>query len=445
VSRVEAARFLHHLQNVSVDQAVDEATGSNNPLREMLGTVSSSNVSEFEDCAGLRSGYATRLATAKSKESAYRAFLKRAMGCAGSAFRDSGDSWPTEDMAFDMMELASVDWLKSTSLLFQFTSKYKPQISALPQAARKEFSTCMQKMKRHPGVPGTPQRKGLGDRRRPDSKHHSGISEFDLSVADVSGQPMLEAGRSNHRAVGPQRRLMKGFGGGFGGFFFGFFSGTECTDDCPACFGKEGSVLNSQTRSPMRIGDVKVGDRLTTTIENDEVWYLFTTDAEVQMVKLVLMDSVLEITASHLVSTETGMRLAGSIKLGDNVWTVQGLSKVQSVERYTGEVTSPITKSGTIVVNGVVASCYAFGTHEVIHMVLAPFRALHNLSPGLVLALAQFGDTLVHSLGNLFLLKHNMDFIMAASALAVLFAPFFLLSCFVVAEYTSRKSVQTCN
>jgi len=64
------------------------------------------------------------------------------------------------------------------------------------------------------------------------------------------------------------------------------------------------------------------------------------------------------------------------------------LDKVLSVEVVNGEVSSPITMSGTIVVNGIEASCYDAATHNYMHLLLTPFRMLHRLSPGFMEAIS---------------------------------------------------------
>ena len=91
--------------------------------------------------------------------------------------------------------------------------------------------------------------------------------------------------------------------------------------------------------------------------------------------------AVIELTPSHLVLKPDGQyQTAGLLRPGDSMMLQQGTStaaakvvpptaepcsdgvvQVQLIEEVRGPVRAPITMSGTIVVNGVVASCYAFG------------------------------------------------------------------------------------
>ena len=40
----------------------------------------------------------------------------------------------------------------------------------------------------------------------------------------------------------------------------------------------------------------------------------------------------------------------------------------------------PVTKEGNIIVDGVVASCYAAGPHDLIHIVMAPFLSFPEIT-----------------------------------------------------------------
>lgn len=426
VSGVHAARFLEELRTAKVEDAIERVVNNKNPLNKLISAIGRANVSAFEDCAGVRPGYTVVVARSKPRESAYRTFLKESMTCAGHAFRDGGEAWPSEGVALDMIEMMSVDWLSSASHLMEYASKYKPAISALASPGPENFRACMHGVRKLPGSPS--QREA---RRRIEKTKRA--SQFDAVLDDVTGRSVLQGGRTQGvKAQGPvpgapNRRLMKGY---FSSFFFTFYScdeGEDCTVE--ECFGNDGTVLEAGSGRKLRIGDVQVGDRLKTTVDDDEVWYVHSPGSIVQMVKLVLEDTTLDITPHHLISTSTGMRLAGEVKPGDSVWQqkvvgARVLSKVLQVQLSVGQVSAPITKSGTIVVNGMVASCYAHGTHDVLHLSFAPFRAIYSLFPSLITNFAAVAhDLVVYKLGRFVPLNQHMDVVIVASAITALSLP----------------------
>ena len=68
---------------------------------------------------------------------------------------------------------------------------------------------------------------------------------------------------------------------------------------------------------------------------------------------------------------------------------------------------TPVTKEGNIVVDGVLASCYAYSDHVLAHIVMTPIRwfpqmmewifGKENGSPGYVIALTNLGSLLYHT------------------------------------------------
>lgn len=385
VSSAEAELFLDQLQSLPVDQALQKAMFTRSPMNMMLLAVAKERRTDFEECAGLEPGLITLIASAKRSKSSYRSFLEECMKCAGEAFRSSKESWPSEGMLFDMVDIMSSDWLASSTHLIGYATKYKPAISALGELSRTEFSRCMKQVQQLPGSPA-----GMSGRRRLEAKPT--VSKFDTVMADVSGHE-VPVGAVPIKG-GPTRRLMKG-GFSFSSFFFSSFGNGDDQENVAACFGQEGTVLNAVSEQQMRIGDVKVGDMLVTTVPHDEVVYVHTVNSNPGMLKLVLEHTSIELTPSHLLSTPTGMKPARELEPQDTVWVQQGsessLSKVLRIERSSGPVIAPVTKSGTLVVNGVVASCYANGDHDMFHLILAPYRAMYSASPGLAVQTAEFG------------------------------------------------------
>lgn len=82
-------------------------------------------------------------------------------------------------------------------------------------------------------------------------------------------------------------------------------------------------------------------------------------------------NSSIEVTGNHLVKTTTGFVHASSIIVGDFIAT----GKIVRITHTTSFVSSPLTRSGTIIVNNVVLSCYAsVYSHQVAKMFTYPLR-----------------------------------------------------------------------
>merc|ERR1711935_423219 len=201
-----------------------------------------------------------------------------------------------------MVEIMSSDWLASNTHLIGYATKYKPAISALGQLSRVQFSRCMNQVQQLPGSPA-----GMTGRRRLEAKPT--ISKFDTVMADMSGHEVPLRASAVPIKGGPARMLMKGFSFSSSFFFDSFNSGGEQTE-VDSCFGQEGTVLNAVSEQQMRVGDVKVGDMLVTTVPRDEVVYVHTVHSKPRMLKLVLEHTSIELTPTHLLSTPTGMRPA---------------------------------------------------------------------------------------------------------------------------------------
>merc|ERR1711998_187870 len=150
----------------------------------------------------------------------------------------------------------------------------------------------------------------------------------------------------------------------------------------------------------MQMRDVGIQDRLVTTVPDDEVWFMHSSSKPTDTTRLVTSTgSAIELTPAHMIMTSTGMKQAGEVQVGDSLVKQTGeLSEVVRKEAGKVSVTAPITMSGTIVVNGVVASCYAYGSHETIHLFLSPFRVIYKISPTLVRALDTCGLGVMHLL-----------------------------------------------
>lgn len=92
-------------------------------------------------------------------------------------------------------------------------------------------------------------------------------------------------------------------------------------------------------------------------------------------------------SASHIVFANEVDVLMASIQVGDNLSVAGGKSMVLSVRRSVGShaMFAPCTPSGTIVVDGVLASNYAgssatwFSPHGAAHGIAFPLRMYHKL------------------------------------------------------------------
>ncbi|XP_059168433.1 sonic hedgehog protein-like [Physella acuta] len=90
---------------------------------------------------------------------------------------------------------------------------------------------------------------------------------------------------------------------------------------------------------------------------------------------------------------------AKTVSLGDEILTKSELGFVwSSVADVTYRVDrglyAPFTRSGTIVVDGVVASCYIdVLPHDVCHRMVSPIRCLYRVSPSLVRRVCGVSDT----------------------------------------------------
>merc|ERR1711865_858121 len=479
---------LARTQAAEIDDAM--SINSESALRKMLVEVGASDsASKFEDCSGLRSGYLTMILTAKPKTSSYRKFLKECAKCAATALRADQQPFPTQAMHLDMIEMLSLDWLRSSSYLLEYAQKYKPLISAFSPESSANFRNCMAGTEKEPGAPRNDNAKQSGSR-----------SLLGLTVGDEDGQLVTMRGAISYltgqkmptaptadstadnswtskmgRFIGAatgntdqseevspaggsssSRRLMKGFFSGssfFSNFFasrpfytgtYNFFyysasNGGRCSNDacqtagywvgttvyntgtftCPswcmvslanpgtcsireclnsngeeeeevsvACFGTEGDVAAADGAS-IKISDVKIGDKLH---GNDEVWYIHEVKGEHKALRIGTSNGEsLVVTPHHLLSTEyNGFSAASSVQVGDSLQGAKGLVQVVSIDTVKAAVRSPITMSGTVMVNGVLASCYGAGTHEAVHQLIAPFRAFSTVAPTVVYDLGKF-------------------------------------------------------
>ncbi|XP_041379577.1 indian hedgehog protein-like [Gigantopelta aegis] len=97
--------------------------------------------------------------------------------------------------------------------------------------------------------------------------------------------------------------------------------------------------------------------------------------------QVTMTDNHIIFVSSNNKSTSMEARFAISVKPGDYLFTTKGcqhgLCPEQVVQVSIGVnlgVYVPLTDSGTLVVDGMLASCYSFTNHDVEHFFTAPFR-----------------------------------------------------------------------
>ncbi|XP_062843787.1 tiggy-winkle hedgehog protein [Trichomycterus rosablanca] len=169
------------------------------------------------------------------------------------------------------------------------------------------------------------------------------------------------------------------------------------------CFPASASVLLADG-SRKRVEDLKVGDRVLAADEDGNAVYsdfiaFLDRDASVRRTFLVLETSepgvALMLTPAHLVfvrddSAASGMlaKFASSVRPGQEVFVSEGgrgrlraalVERVRTVED--GGSYAPLTAHGTVVVDGVLASCYAAVEEQRwAHWAFAPLRMRHAVT-----------------------------------------------------------------
>jgi len=198
---------------------------------------------------------------------------------------------------------------------------------------------------------------------------------------------------------------------------FGFY--VVCGHPCNA--------PTNSTPSTVKISDIQIGDKLH---GDDEVWYIHEVEGEHKVLRIgTSSDNSLVLTPHHLLSTQQhGMVAASSVRVGDKlVGANSGPVQVVSIDTEKARVRSPITMSGTIIVDGVQASCYGgVGTHDLMHQILTPFRALFHVSPALCLRVDNAIKPVFNALSGLSSMlpfKVTMDTLVATSVVVAISVP----------------------
>ena len=147
----------------------------------------------------------------------------------------------------------------------------------------------------------------------------------------------------------------------------------------------------------MALGTLIQGDRVLTATGYQDFLGMFHSNlqAETLVLELNTTQSV-ELTHDHLIRTTTGFKFADRVAIGEALVMPMGQSAtVTGITSSKSIVAAPLTRSGTIVVNGVVVSCYAkIPYHSLAHAMFLPYRL------NLVSSLSLWASTLMnlHSL-----------------------------------------------
>jgi len=152
----------------------------------------------------------------------------------------------------------------------------------------------------------------------------------------------------------------------------------------PACFPANARVelING---SRVRMIDLQIGDRVRTGKDSFSDIFFFghrMTTGTFWFKELRTTKGVVVVSSNHLVWASKGLIPAGYISRGELVqWGDGTMTKVESVSwvRSSG-IFNPHTFDGSIVVDGVLASCFTTAVYPVLGQVLlAPFRVLYQL------------------------------------------------------------------
>ena len=101
---------------------------------------------------------------------------------------------------------------------------------------------------------------------------------------------------------------------------------------------------------------------------------------EATLVLTIATGRSVELTPDHLIKTEAGFVRAATVNVGTNVATVnedgkEAMRPVLHIASGSSQVAAPLTRSGTVIVHGVVLSCHAaILSHAVANAVLVPVR-----------------------------------------------------------------------
>eukprot|EP00928_Gymnodinium_smaydae_P030445 TRINITY_DN22647_c0_g1_i1.p1 TRINITY_DN22647_c0_g1~~TRINITY_DN22647_c0_g1_i1.p1 ORF type:complete len:753 (-),score=127.59 TRINITY_DN22647_c0_g1_i1:294-2507(-) len=174
--------------------------------------------------------------------------------------------------------------------------------------------------------------------------------------------------------------------------------GAGCLESKGACFPGEASAF-VRGRGPTALDQLRIGDEVRTSEEDGSfepiLGFLHADRGSSLQGFVTLFHELgqLRVSARHLVfavgsddaDTQPTSHFAAELRPGDRLLTVSGSSRILSVDRGQSSrgMFAPLTASGTIVVDGVVASNYATAgerlSHGLLHATMFPLRASYKL------------------------------------------------------------------
>jgi len=155
-----------------------------------------------------------------------------------------------------------------------------------------------------------------------------------------------------------------------------------------SCFGPNSSV---ETRRGWKvISELQIGDEIRTAVQGLQTdfteflgWLDRQESSPAEMLQLFTSDKypVVTLSASHVVFTSNTTKYAGDLVPGDTLlhWT-----GVQMMELVISEIKpslesgywAPMTRAGTLLVDGYLMSCYASYPHQISDLTMLPVKAL---------------------------------------------------------------------
>eukprot|EP00928_Gymnodinium_smaydae_P006211 TRINITY_DN12176_c0_g1_i1.p1 TRINITY_DN12176_c0_g1~~TRINITY_DN12176_c0_g1_i1.p1 ORF type:complete len:345 (+),score=45.19 TRINITY_DN12176_c0_g1_i1:91-1125(+) len=172
----------------------------------------------------------------------------------------------------------------------------------------------------------------------------------------------------------------------------------------PSCFPGEATVQIYGSTFPRAMDDLKEGDKVLVGSSTYEpvIGFLHTLRGSSSNSYLAIAHErgVFRASANHLVFTSGSDKRVADLEAGDLLIVNGELSRVLSVyeETTTAGMYAPLTASGRIVVDGVLASTYAGMAsgpkmpHAMMHTLFFPARAYHALGLSRLFSVAYFSD-----------------------------------------------------
>lgn len=142
-------------------------------------------------------------------------------------------------------------------------------------------------------------------------------------------------------------------------------------DGGTSCIAQDQTVFE-ENRGKINVSNLKIGNKVMTHQGfHDFIGYIHKGSFQYTLIITIDTGNIVELTEDHLVKVENNYVHAKYVKIGDQLSS----GKVLKIINGRSFVVSPLTRSGTIIVNDVVLSCYAnVFSHNIANFVLAPLR-----------------------------------------------------------------------